>query len=256
MMRKEIAIYRQDLRTILKIGDDNQRLEKLEKLAKEVGAGYVHTEIATTTTTKLTTGNEILIHQNPISESELVLNINNALQTETLIVNCIYARRSVYAAIAAVIVSIVSISSAMKANRISAASLQNSYIPWLQITDIEPSVLEPNEIEIKYVCKNFANGGPALNLDITITVFGRSTTNKLYGSNALMPNAQSCFSAYVDPHGMYQLKALVEKLKNGESPIAFDIYFNDIFGRKFKVHQEYKSTKEIFRMTEYKVDGI
>lgn len=109
MTREEIAVYRQKLRNILKkVGNEGKRIKALEDLAKEVGAGYVHTEIAPTTTT-VPDGNGILttIHQNPISisESELVLNINNALQIETMIDMCKTAAKNykiaVYSAIAA-----------------------------------------------------------------------------------------------------------------------------------------------------------
>ena len=109
MTRKEIAVYRQELRTILN-KDEGQRFEELKKLAKKVGAGYVHTEIAPTTTTVPDgKGTLTTIHQNPIaiSESELVLNINNALQTETMIDMCKTAARhfwiSMVVAIAAVL---------------------------------------------------------------------------------------------------------------------------------------------------------
>jgi hypothetical protein len=109
MTREKISEYRQKLRTILN-KDEGQRFEELKQLAKEVGAGYVHTEIAPTTTT-VPDGNGFLttIHKNPISisESELVLNINNALQTETMIDMCNTAaknhRITVAAAIAAVL---------------------------------------------------------------------------------------------------------------------------------------------------------
>lgn len=106
MTRKEIANYRAELLNILQ-NDESNRLEDLKELAKKVGAGYVHTEIATTTTTKTATGSETQIHQNPISESELVLNINNALQTETMIDVCRTSARNFWitavAAIAAVL---------------------------------------------------------------------------------------------------------------------------------------------------------
>jgi len=100
MTREEIEGYRQELRTILN-KDDGQRLEELKELAKKVGAGYVHTQIATTTTKKTATGSETSIYQNPISESELVLNINNALQTETIIDMCKTASRNFWIAILA-----------------------------------------------------------------------------------------------------------------------------------------------------------
>ena len=109
MTREEIERYRQKLRNILKNEqDEGKRLEALKDLAKEVGAGYVHTKIAPTTTT-VPDGNGFLttIHRNPISisESELVLNINNALQIETMIDMCKTAAKNykiaVYSAIAA-----------------------------------------------------------------------------------------------------------------------------------------------------------
>jgi len=108
MTRKEIAVYRQNLCTILAIEDEGQRLKKLEQLAKKVGAGYIHTEIAATTTIKTATGSETTIHQNPISESELVLNINNALQTETMIDVCKTAARSFWITMVAAIAAVLS----------------------------------------------------------------------------------------------------------------------------------------------------
>lgn len=107
MTRKEIAEYRQRLHKILNIEDENQRLGELKQLAKEVGAGYEHTEIATATTTTTTTGNETrhdtTTYSNPISESELVLNINNALQTEIMIDMCKTATKNYRIAFVAVI---------------------------------------------------------------------------------------------------------------------------------------------------------
>ena len=110
MTRKEIAVYRQKLCTILN-KDDGQRFEELKELAKKVGAGYVHTTIApTAVTTPNGKGYETIIHQNPnsISESELVLNINNALQTETMIDVCKTAARNFWVAIIATIIALIS----------------------------------------------------------------------------------------------------------------------------------------------------
>jgi hypothetical protein len=45
MTREKIAEYRQDLHTILNTDDEKQRYKDLEQLAKEVGAGYVNTNI-------------------------------------------------------------------------------------------------------------------------------------------------------------------------------------------------------------------
>ena len=110
MTREKISEYRQKLRTILN-KDEEQRFEELKQLAKEVGAGYVHTEIAPTTTT-VPDGNGFLTttHQNPISisESELVLNINNALQTETMIDVCKTAARNFWVTMLAAMAAVLS----------------------------------------------------------------------------------------------------------------------------------------------------
>ena len=104
MKRKEIAEYRQRLNKILNMEDEDKRLGELKRLAKEVGAGYERTEIAavtTRTTTKIMgmTLNQTTPHRNYISESELVLNINNALQTETMIDMCKTASRNFWIAV-------------------------------------------------------------------------------------------------------------------------------------------------------------
>ena len=115
MKPKEIAVYRQRLRKTLNIEDENKRLVELKQLAKEVGAGYEHTEITAVTTpiaipTKAGAGVELhtSTHQNTISESELVLNINNALQTETMIYMCKIAARNYLIACAAAVVAFLS----------------------------------------------------------------------------------------------------------------------------------------------------
>ena len=111
MTREKIAEYRQKLIDILGNDDEKERLENLKKLAKEVGAGYVHTKIAPTTT-KVPDGNGFLTttHQNPISisDSELVLNINNALQIETTIDMCKTAARHFWISMVVAIVAALS----------------------------------------------------------------------------------------------------------------------------------------------------
>ena len=102
MTRKKITEYRQKLRTILN-KDESQRFEELKQLAKEVGAGYVNTKIAGTSTIPDGKGTLTTIHQNLISESELVLNINNALQTETMIVMSKTATENFWIALVAAI---------------------------------------------------------------------------------------------------------------------------------------------------------
>lgn len=109
MTHKEIAVYRQELCCILNtIKDEGERLEALKEFAKKVGAGYVHTTIACSDTIKEGTKTTTTTWQNPISESELVLNINNALQTETMIEVCKTAARNYKIAIAAAIAAVLS----------------------------------------------------------------------------------------------------------------------------------------------------
>jgi len=108
MTREKIAEYRQNLHTILNTDNEKQRYKDLEQLAKEVGAGYVNTKIVCSDTRKEGTATITNIRQNPISESELVLNINNALQTETMINMCNIAAGNFKAAMTSARTSFVS----------------------------------------------------------------------------------------------------------------------------------------------------
>lgn len=109
MKPTQIERYRQDLRNILNMEDASQRHQELVQLAREVGAGYVHSKTAVPVTTKVDKGTETIIYRDPISEAELVLNINNALQTETMINTCKIANRSWIVAVIAALISLVSI---------------------------------------------------------------------------------------------------------------------------------------------------
>lgn len=103
MKMSEIKKYRQDLRNIVKIKYENQRCQELAQLAIDVGAGSVHSKIVGTTQTADSITNTI----DQISETELVLNINDALQTETMISALKTANLSwIVALIAAVIASV------------------------------------------------------------------------------------------------------------------------------------------------------
>jgi len=112
MTREEIAVYRQKLRNILKKeGNEGKRIKALEDLAKEVGAGYVHTEIAPTATIRQNgKGSETITDRNPISisESELVLNIHQALQTEIMIDVCNTTARNFWITMVAAIAAVIS----------------------------------------------------------------------------------------------------------------------------------------------------
>jgi len=55
----------------------DQKEQKLKDLAKEIGAGTINTKIVGSTEYN----GSLTIHQNPISEAELVQNIHQALQT-------------------------------------------------------------------------------------------------------------------------------------------------------------------------------
>ena len=88
MSLEEIKEHKQTLVDIQKKPNEKERMEALKELAKMIGAGTVHTKIAGATTTKTGTVTSTSIHQNPISESELIQNIDNSLQTATMVEMC------------------------------------------------------------------------------------------------------------------------------------------------------------------------
>jgi hypothetical protein len=95
---------------ISQIPEEDERMAELKKLAKEVGAGTEHTKIVGTSSHNHSNGGrETTIYQNPISESELVQNIHNALQTKTIIVTCQTANKNVWIAIVSVIIACLSV---------------------------------------------------------------------------------------------------------------------------------------------------
>jgi hypothetical protein len=112
---KKFAEYRQELCTILNNENESQRYEELKLLAKKVGAGYVNTKVVCSDTRKIGTATVTDIRQNPISESELVLNINNALQTEMMIDMCNTAARNFWLALIASIAAAMSAFAAWRA---------------------------------------------------------------------------------------------------------------------------------------------
>jgi len=105
MKLTEIKKYRQDLRNIVKIKYENQRRQELAQLAIDVGAGSAHTKIAGTAQAADSTTSTI----DQISETELVLNINNALQTEAMINALKTANLSWIAALIAAVIALVSV---------------------------------------------------------------------------------------------------------------------------------------------------
>lgn len=90
MTLKEIKQKRNELRQILRTEPSGKRAEALVKLAQEVGASTLRMG--------RTTGDPDEISQNVITESEIVSNINMALQTSSMI---LMSKAAILAAITA-----------------------------------------------------------------------------------------------------------------------------------------------------------
>jgi len=255
---KKINTWRQQLQEILRMDKKQGELvpenqsKRLQELAQEMGAS--------------TRGIGYHSDGRPFgydaSIAELIDNINQAIQTATFIVSCKYARRACYITLAAVIVTILASTSgilvATRANKITLASLQNSYTPWLQVTFVEALPLDINHVEIVHGCQNYTNA-PALDLYIKYTILNgvsMVSESSTYVSNPLMPNYEGRFNCIFTTLNQDQTRRLLEKLDSGEYSIRFDIYFKDVFGHNIVVHQETKRIDGKFRITSYKVDGI
>ena len=90
MTNKEIEDKRDTLITIVNMssGTENERLKELRKLAVEVGASHLSV-----------TGNRTA------NEGELVFNIQNALQTASMLNGCKAANKSAVAAIVSAVIA-------------------------------------------------------------------------------------------------------------------------------------------------------
>jgi hypothetical protein len=107
MTRKEIEKKKKDLTDILKEGDAGVRLGKLQKLAKEVGASVTRMETVAVSQSqnldgRITYGNP----SNKITETEIVHNIQVALQVETMIDMCKTAARNFWIAVGAMLIAL------------------------------------------------------------------------------------------------------------------------------------------------------
>jgi len=107
MTRKEIEKKKKDLTDILKEGDAGVRLGKLQKLAKEVGASVTRMETVAVSQSqnldgRITYGNP----SNKITETEIVHNIQVALQVETMIDMCRTAARNFWITLVAVLIAV------------------------------------------------------------------------------------------------------------------------------------------------------
>ncbi len=93
---------------LIEITDSNdpedQKVQRLKDLAKEIGAGTIHTEQVEGTVYN----GALSKPQNPISESELVQNIHQALQTAMTLNMCKTANKQYKIAVLAAIVAVVS----------------------------------------------------------------------------------------------------------------------------------------------------
>ncbi len=103
MKRKEIEKKKVELDEILKEPDENDRLNKLKALAKEVGASV--TRMGKILVKHDTYGGQQYREENQITESEIVHNIQFALQTETMINECKIASRNFWIAVGATLVA-------------------------------------------------------------------------------------------------------------------------------------------------------
>lgn len=113
MKTREIEASRQHLRDILKKEVGGQRYQELMQLASEIGAGYIQVKNAGVYQIQVPhdKGTETTTHilKDILSEAELVLNINNALQTETMINALKAANRSWVVALIAAAIAVISV---------------------------------------------------------------------------------------------------------------------------------------------------
>jgi len=106
MNRTEIEKKRKELTETLKEEDASARLDKLQRLAKQVGASVMRMErgrLITDSSGRITSEE---MSQNAITETEIVQNIQAALQTETMIDMCKTAGRNFWIAVAAATIAL------------------------------------------------------------------------------------------------------------------------------------------------------
>ncbi len=105
MTREEIKLSIQQLTKITDSNDpEPERISQLKILAKRVGAGTIATKIAGSTEYK----GSLYRTQTPIQESELVQNINQALQTHIMMDSCKTANKQYKIAVLATVAAIIS----------------------------------------------------------------------------------------------------------------------------------------------------
>ena len=102
MKRKEIEKKKRDLDEILKEKNAGVRLKKLKALAREVGASVIRMEPLQM---RNDMGVTYYVNRDIITESEIVHNIQFALQTETMVDMCKTASRNFWIALAAMLIA-------------------------------------------------------------------------------------------------------------------------------------------------------
>ena len=102
--RKEIEQKKRELDEILKGEDAGVRLEKLKALATEVGASV--TRMGKILVKHDIYGGQQYREENQITESEIVHNIQFALQTETMINECKIASRNFWITVGAMLIAV------------------------------------------------------------------------------------------------------------------------------------------------------
>ncbi|MBN2182303.1 MAG: hypothetical protein JW715_10345 [Sedimentisphaerales bacterium] len=113
MKLNEIKKKREELASILREENAESKLEKLQKLAKEVGASV--TRIEKVEKLRDTTGVVKYESSNEITESEIVHNIQESLQTETMIEMCRISNRNFWVALSATVIALLAMIAAWTA---------------------------------------------------------------------------------------------------------------------------------------------
>ena len=112
MTLKEIKIKREELAFILREDNAGIRIEKILILAKKIGASVLKMERIQTNTGLIKSSYS---KENSITESEIVSNIHEALQTETMIEMCRISNRNFWIALIATIIALLSMIAAWMA---------------------------------------------------------------------------------------------------------------------------------------------
>jgi len=103
MTREEIKKKRKELINLLTEENAGTRLEKLQQLAREIGASGMRMGLP-----PIVSDDRIPMAQNLITETEIVHNIEQALQTWTMINMCKTASRNFWIAIIASLIAFLS----------------------------------------------------------------------------------------------------------------------------------------------------